>query len=158
MKHICNVILWAALGGYCLFSLINNFEDPLVDDQLVEITDEWKEDMSSIGLNGEDLLQRVDKIVVVDKIPYGLFNSKSTDDLMGRADYSTRSIYILSRKYERAQLKALVYHELGHYIFQLNHGDEGDVMSTYISEDPNYYEENWELILNKYLKRCKSNA
>ena len=156
VKQIFNIIIIGLLVGFIVFSFQQNGEDPTVDDQLVEIVDDWKKDMNSVGLDGGNLIKRVDKIIIVDRIPVGLLNSRSTKGVMGRFDYSTRSIYILSRKYERYQLKALVYHELGHYLFNLNHTDGEFIMSTYITEEDGYYKNNWDILLPKYLYKCKN--
>ena len=155
IKQILNMIVIGILVGFVIFSFQANQVDPVVDDQITQIVEDWKEDVSTVGLDGNELIKRIDKIKIVERIPIGLFNSRSTDGVIGRFDYSTRSIYILARKYEEHQLKALVYHELGHYLFNLNHTDGEYIMSTHISEDKGYYKNNWDNLLPKYLEKCK---
>lgn len=155
LRTIGNIILIGLLIGFSIWTLQGNKKDPVVDTQLEQIVSDWKKDINSAGLDADALIKRVDKIQIVKKIPYGLLNTESTTDVVGRADHSTRSIWILERKYERHQLKALVYHELGHYLFNLNHTGDGLIMSTEIKEEPGYYKNNWDRILPIYLNKCK---
>jgi hypothetical protein len=156
MKKLINILCIAFIAALFIWTYQRNEIDPEVDPILTTIVEDWKKDIDAVGLNGSYQIKRIDKIIIVDRIPYGLLNGRTTKGVMGRSDYSTRSIYILNRNYSRGQLKALVYHELGHYIFQLDHDpNESHIMHTYIEEEPGYYKKNWNTLLPIYLKKCK---
>lgn len=156
MKKIGNILVISFVIAMFLWTYERNDVYPTVDPTLTSIVEEWKQDMNTIGVDGDKEIRRVDNIKIVKKIPYGLLNHRSTKGVMGKADYGTRSIYILERQYTRAQLKALVYHELGHYIFQLEHDHESTLMSTYLHEEDGYYENNLDSLIQIYLKKCKA--
>lgn len=155
LRTLGNIILIGIVIGFIVWSWKGNMTEPIVDDPIVNIVSEWKRDIKSIGLDSDALIMRVDKIQIVDRIPYGLLNSGGTDKVIGKADHGTRSIYILNRDYEEYQLKALVYHELGHYLFNLKHEGDGLIMSLEIKEESGYYINNWDSILPIYLDKCK---
>ncbi len=155
LRTLGSIILIGLVIGFSVWTLQNNKKDPVVDTQLQSIISDWKKDINSVGLDADALIMRVDKVQIVERIPYGLLNRASTNDIIGRADHSTRTIWILERKYERHQLKALVYHELGHYIFNLHHVGDGLMMSTDIKEESGYYKDNWDILLPIYLDKCK---
>jgi len=154
--NLINTIVLGALLGYCIWSFLGNKKMPTYNSKQVEtISQEWIQDMNKIGLNGNSLIKRVDKIMVVDEIPVGFLNQERTVDIMGRSDLGSRTIWILNRPMKKGQLKALIYHELGHYVFNLKHEGSGDIMSTYIKEDKGYYKKNWDNLLPKYLDKCR---
>jgi hypothetical protein len=159
LKTLGNLIACGCLIGFFLWTYQKNQIEPTIDGGILmeSIITDWKKDMTSIGLDADALIMRVDRIKIVNHIPSGFLNSNSTESVVGRSDHSTRTIWILERNYESFQLKALVYHELGHYLFNLKHiGDDGLIMSTEIKEEPNYYKAKWNSILPIYLTKCKA--
>tara|TARA_B100000497_G_C7579737_1_gene349069 strand:- start:85 stop:603 length:519 start_codon:yes stop_codon:yes gene_type:complete len=156
IRAIGTILIIGTLIGYCGWSIMMNERDPVYNSDVVEsIVEEWKQDINSMGIDADTELKTVDQILVVDSIPYGFLNSGHTKEVMGRSDLGSRSVWILKRPMKRDQLKALIYHELGHYVFQLNHEGTGEIMSTYIKEDSGYYKRNWNRLLPIYLNKCK---
>ena len=155
LRTLGNIIIWGFIIGFIIWNYQGNTQDPVIDTRIESIVSDWKQDINSIGLDADDLIKRVDRIKIVDRIPIGLINGGSTTSVIGRSDHSTRTIWILNRDYESYQLKALVYHELGHYLFDLDHTGDGLIMSLEIKEESNFYITNWNSILPIYLAKCK---
>ncbi len=152
MKKIINLILCGCALAFILWSYQNNQVDPTIEDPKIRlIVEEWKRDMNHAGLNGDKLIKRVDRIIVVKQIP-----SQEKSHTVGKSDHGTRTIWIRERQYEHEYLKALVYHELGHYIFDLNHQGTGEIMSKYLIEETGHYKKNWDTLLPIYLDKCKN--
>lgn len=155
MKYLVNISLIGLLVGYIMWSLNQNQVDPVINDTRIEaIVEDWKNDMRSIGINGDEKIRYLDQITIVDQIPEGMLD-RITPTQVGKSDRGNRAIWILNREYSNAYLKALVYHEIGHYMFDLHHEGKGQIMSSHIVEEPGHYESNWELILPIYLEKCK---
>jgi len=156
LKSFFSLLIIGFLLALFLRAYLNDEQDPVVNNSEVSlIVEDWKRDMQDAGLDGDQLIKRVDYIAVVDSIPYGFLNAQKTRDIMGRSDHGARTVWILSRSYTPGQLKALVYHELAHYIFNLGHGQEHEIMATYIKEEPGYYQTYWDRLLPIYLEKCK---
>lgn len=156
LKGFFSLLIIGFLIALFLRAILNDRKDPVINNSEVSlIVEDWKRDMSEIGLDGDQLIKRLDYILVVDSIPHGFLNGQKTRDIMGRSDYGARTVWILSRSYAPGQLKALVYHELAHYIFGLDHGKEHEIMATYIKEEPGYYQTYWDRLLPIYLEKCK---
>jgi len=156
LKGFFSLLIIGFLIALFLRAILNDRKDPEINNSEVSlIVEDWKRDMSEIGLDGDQLIKRLDYILVVDSIPHGFLNQQKTRDIMGRSDWGSRSIYILSRGYSPGQLKALVYHELAHYMFDIKHGEKHEIMATYIKEEPGYYRLNWDYLLEVYLEKCK---
>lgn len=156
LKTLGTLVTIGILVGYSVWAIINNEQDPVYNSSEVEsIVSEWKQDINNAGIDADTEIKTVDRILIVDSIPHGFLNSELTTDIMGRSDLSTRTIWILNRPMKRDQLKALLYHELGHYVFNLDHEGTGDIMSTHIKEDNGYYAQHWAHLLPKYLQKCK---
>jgi hypothetical protein len=152
MKKIINLILAGCGIAFILWTYQNNQIDPVMEDPEIRlIVEEWKRDMNSIGLNGDKLIKRVDRIMIVKQIP-----SQEKSHTVGKSDHGTRTIWIRERQYEPEYLKALVYHELGHYLFDLKHLGTGEIMSKHLLEEPGYYKKNWDNLLPIYLDKCKN--
>ena len=156
MKYVVNILLIGTMIGYIMWSWGQNQVDPVINDTRVEaIVDDWKNDMRSIGINGDEMICYLDQITIVDQIPEGPLDQIDPNQV-GKSDTGNRAIWILNREYSYAYLKALVYHEIGHYMFDLHHKGTGLIMSSHIVEEPGYYESNWDSILPIYLEKCKS--
>ena len=51
--------------------------------------------------------------------------------------------------------RIILYHELGHYVFNLKHCHERSIMyHRCLSED--YYRDNYDRLVKEYLTKCKS--
>jgi hypothetical protein len=156
LKGFFSLLIIGFLIALFLRAILNDRKDPVINNSEISlIVEDWKRDMSEIGLDGDQLIKRLDYILVVDSVPNGFLNRQKTRDIMGRSDWGSRSIYILSRGYSSGQLKALVYHELAHYMFDIKHGEKYEIMATYIKEEPGYYRLNWDYLLERYLEKCK---
>jgi hypothetical protein len=103
----------------------------------------WEEDVRSRGLDPSGSLGRLRSLTVVD-----------TKDFAGLCDLGNRRIQISKRQMNRGywSTRAAVYHELGHLVFNLKHGDCGIMNSNTYEEE--YYRENWDLLLEEYLDKC----
>ena len=155
MKALANILFLGGIIGFCVWTWEQNKKDPVIQDpRIVSIVEDWKKDMSSVGIDGETLIKRIDRILIVDTIPEGFIDHVSQDQV-GKSDRGTRTVWILNRDYEPEYLKALVYHEIGHYLFDLKHEGNGLIMSTYIKEEPGYYKQNWDSLLPVYLEKCR---
>ena len=156
LKGFFSLLIIGFLIALFLRAILNDRKDPVINNSEISlIVEDWKRDMSEIGLDGDQLIKRLDYILVVDSVPNGFLNRQKTRDIMGHSDWGSRSIYILSRGYSPGQLKALVYHELAHYMFDIKHGEKYEIMATYIKEEPGYYRLNWDYLLERYLEKCK---
>ena len=155
MKTLSNILFIGLIIGFLVWTWEQNKKDPVIQDpRIVNIIKDWKKDMSSVGIDGETKIKYIDRILIVDTIPEGYIDHV-TENQVGKSDHSTRTIWILNRDYEREYLKALVYHEIGHYLFHLKHEGNGLIMSSYIKEEPGYYKQNWDRILPIYLEKCR---
>jgi len=155
MKTLMNIIFIGGVIGFCFWTLEQNKKDPEIQDpRIVNIIEDWKKDMSSVGIDGETKIKYIDRILIVDTIPEGFIDHVSQDQV-GKSDRSTRTIWIRNRDYNPDYLKALVYHEIGHYLFHLKHEGNGLIMSTHIKEEPGYYKQNWDSLLPIYLEKCR---
>jgi hypothetical protein len=152
MKTIISALMIGGLIGYMTWTWGKNQTEPVIEDpRITKVIEDWKHDLDSVGLDSETLIRRVDYIKLVKQIP----NDPDTL-VVGNASWTTRTIYILDRSYEPEYLKALVYHELGHYLFNLDHRDKGMIMSAELLEEPGYYKQNWSRLLPVYLEKCKN--
>ena len=156
LKSFFSLVIIGFLLALLVRAILQDQHDPVINNSEVsQIVEDWKRDMGSIGLDGDELIKRVDYISVVDSIPHGFLNQQRTRDIMGRSDWGARTVWILNREYTAGQLKALVYHELAHYMFDIKHSDEHEIMATYIKEEPGYYQTHWDRLLPIYLEKCK---
>jgi len=53
-------------------------------------------------------------------------------------------------------IRAAVYHELGHYVFDLKHVGYFSIMNSEVLRNWQY-EDQWESMKNEYLNHCKEN-
>ena len=121
---------------------------PVVDARLKPALIDWMEDMRDLGLDVKWRYGRLDWILV-----------ESSGHLAGHSDPGSGTLMVSEQALSRGPwtAKAVLYHELGHYIFGLNHTDEISIMyKENLPED--YYRENWPELLNDYLTQCKNNG
>lgn len=155
MKTVVNIIFLGISIGYICWLWGQMQKDPVIQDpRIIGIIEDWKRDVSSVGIDGETQIKYIDQIAIVDIIPEG-YTDRVTKRQVGKSDHSNRTIWILNRDYDPDYLKALVYHEIGHYLFNLKHEGAGIIMSAHIVEEPGYYKQNWDRLLPIYLEKCR---
>lgn len=119
---------------------------PEVDPRLDSVVTQWEKDVDNIDYqNG---FYRLDHIKVV----------KDLGPACGHYDFGTRTITVSEDRLDAGpySLMTTVYHELGHYVFKLEHDYSESIMhpNSYSEE---YYRENWDVLLSKYLSKCRAN-
>ncbi len=121
---------------------------PIVDPKLREMVDDWHCDMRTANIDYLTGFNRIEKIGLV----------AQENQYAGKTEYSTRSIKINCRQLETGyyRTKATVYHELGHYVFKLEHGSCAIMQESCPSEEE--LEENWKEWVNEYLQLCINNS
>jgi hypothetical protein len=147
MKKIIGIILLGLLCYYGVrYSNHMNSGEIKVSPPLVTIVNEWKATMHTHHLQIAPF-QRIRMIIVVD--------DSVVDFDAGLCNKQLQFIYISKSTIKKGYwaTKAAVWHELGHYVFELEHGD--GIMSTYIMED-DLYEEGWYELEKQYLNECKA--
>ena len=127
--------------------------DMTVDPLLVELLNEWKKDMADNDIYYATTFNRLHKIIVVE-------DSLITGSKQGNVAYANmyeHNIKISKGIVERGRLvtKATLYHELGHYVFDLDHVDAYCLMHEYSHEEADL-KKNWDYLLDMYLIRCKN--
>ena len=146
MKRILIFLLLVPLFYFCLQSYLRYVEQPPdVDQTLISLVEEWRQLMENNGIEHEAGFNRIDII----RISYD--NSMS-----GHSDKINREI-VINENQLRSGLyssRAVVYHELGHYVFCLKHDSKKSIMySKDLGES--YYKNNWETLQNNYINKCK---
>ncbi|MEM4379611.1 MAG: hypothetical protein QXL01_02860 [Thermoplasmatales archaeon] len=65
--------------------------------------------------------------------------------------FGEREIILAPYLYETDYLqKSVIYHELGHCLFDLGHDPDGSLMSEYIFDQEEYWKDNWAEELKKF--------
>lgn len=121
-------------------------QEPFVDPQISSLVEEWKDLMEANGIRYEAGFKRIDNIIIA--------NSNSH---AGMADKINGIIYLDIDEIKRGPYTAriILYHELGHYVFNLKHCHERSIMyHKCLSED--YYRDNYDRLVKEYLTKCKS--
>ena len=151
MKIFQRILEIIILGGFLGLGLLHyngNKEAPVIDSRLSELVIEWQGDLDSRGISYN--MNMLDHIKVVDSIPGDIFGD---GDPMraGFADQSKRTIFIRNdSNYAMIHVKVILYHELAHYMFNINHVKYG-ILAEKLEEDPNHYIDNWDIFLLEYL-------
>ena len=117
----------------------------IISPFLVPYVNEWKSDMDDAGISYQKEFADIRHL-------------KLTDFFFNQAGTSSRFNHMILIddnliKHGSLSVKATVYHELGHYIFQLQHGS--CVIMEKIAHPESDYAENWNTYLNEYLITCK---
>jgi hypothetical protein len=152
MRSIRNAIIgFFIFAGLLWVGLINLQEKKEMSDLYISpsIRAEclnWQRKIEKEGIDPRSAIARISSIRVV-----------QTDEYVGIYDRSRSEIKISSRVFERGEYsaKCAIYHELGHSVFNLEHGDCGIMNETVLSEE--YLRINWERLLTEYLNRCYEN-
>jgi hypothetical protein len=121
--------------------------EPVVDPALYSVVNEWKSDMQAAGIDYTRAFRRLHEIKISDL----------GDKLAGSCNRFSKKIIVSKVVVERGaySLKGTLYHELGHYVFDLKHGS-CEIMRS--DAYPNsMYEKNWEEFKQEYLAACKAN-
>lgn len=117
-----------------------------VDPNLETLVEEWKSEMTEHGLPYEGPYKRIRRIEVVDD--YGVSN------LAGQCNHTTGEIGIGKEQILKGYYttKVILWHELGHYVFDLDHVDGISIMNG-STRPEGFYKENWEELKASYLKQ-----
>lgn len=139
------IIFLLSACGVWFYRYVNNPErDQSYDERIVPLLDEWKSQLDSANIQYESALKRVDFIKVMDDYPN-----------CGKSDLGKRTITLnlncLNEGLYSARL--LLWHELGHSVFQLKH-KTGTIMNRE-PLDEEYIRDNWEYFKQEYINQCK---
>ncbi len=142
-------ILAIALGcyyGVAYYQAVNNSE-PEVDPSLQEIVVQWKNAMRSEGIDYHAGFNRIDHIQVVSE--YGVD--------AGQYDKGSRTISISKEVMVKGfySTRVALYHELGHYVFNLEHTDDHTRVMFHKTIDETIYKILWNEMKEQYLINCR---
>jgi Zn-dependent peptidase ImmA (M78 family) len=161
MKKIIGLILILGLVYYGVkYHSHMNQPTVQVDERLVPFVNEWIEMMDEEQIryvyefNDINLIAIVEDSVVLRHMR--LYNMKGP--AVALSDPITQMIIIGESQAAKGEhtLRATVWHELGHYIYNLHHVDGYYLMNEY-SYSEKEYEADWDMFKTNYLIRCKRN-
>jgi hypothetical protein len=138
-----------SFGTYYYVTISNDISEIIVDDSLMPFYEEWKKDMHQYDIDYSNL-KWLRKIVVSDYM---------SDITGGISSTWFKKIQINSRCFEYGYwyTKYVVYHELGHYVFNMNHGSCYIMKSGFPADEENL-STNWKIHLEEYVKVAKSSV
>lgn len=151
LKHaILDLIFFGAIFSaiYLAFNQPVGLE-PKIDRELSPIVDEWKSHLNSAGLDYQRGFNRVDSIILIDSMER---------DIAGHYNKANGCIRISKNQIESGpySARAVVFHELGHYVFDLEHCINCIIMNpNLISEE--YYRTHWNEAITEYINQCAEN-
>lgn len=121
---------------------------PVVDHRLESALSDWQADMEEADLDVEWRMGRLEGIIVYEST----FKA-------GHSDPGSRIVYVSNRALKLGPwtAKATLYHELGHFIFGLNHTDEISIMYKETLPEE-FYRDHWPELYQDYLTQCKRHA
>ena len=122
--------------------LTKNDQPPVVDARLETAVKQWHRDLA--GLNVKRGWNRLDHIKVAT-----LGNNRK-----GCADILTKTVIVSEQQLAAGPYSTAgtLYHELGHYLFKLEHGDCAIMRTTAWTEEE--YRENWSKFVAEYVELC----
>ena len=141
IKAIVFVFVVSLLTLFLATQYANTEREPYVDPEISLLVEEWKDLMDRNEIRYEAGFKRIDYII--------LANSNIHS---GTSDKTNRTIYLNIRDVRSGPYTArsILYHELGHYVFNLKHCDEKSIMySECLSE------EHYKFLIEIYLNKCK---
>jgi hypothetical protein len=140
------VIVIAAIAVGLSLMLSTKGTGPEIDPRLSAVVEEWKRDMDTRGIDYKKSFKRLLKVSIVDISP----------NHVGESRRSTRSVSISACALDRGDyfIRALIYHELGHFVFHLDHMD-GVIMTSPVLTNAEY-EEQWQEAVDEYLTACEA--
>lgn len=150
MRKWIGLILICLLGYYGVrYSQYMNSGHIEISSPLVPMVNEWKSVMYTQHLPIKPF-KRIRKIIIVD--------DSVVDGDVAYCDKYKQIIYISKSTITKGYwtTKAAVWHELGHFIFELDHVNDLDIMNTYVLREDEY-RDNWPQLEKNYLKKCKAN-
>lgn len=121
---------------------------PVVDHRLEFALSTWQADMEEADLDINWRFGRLERITV-----------DQSKFLAGHSDPGRQIISVSNQvlKLGPWTTRATLYHELGHFIFGLNHTDEIGIMyRETLPED--LYRDQWPELYQEYLTQCKRHA
>lgn len=150
MRKIIGVILLSVLCyyGVMYYDYMNSGEIE-ISPELVAIVDDWKTEMDALNLSIKPF-NRIRHIIIV-------------DDSVVDYDYAYCSkrnqvIYIARSTISKGPYttKGAMWHELGHYVFELKHKNKFAIMNANGYSELEY-RDNWDELRLNYFKYCKEN-
>jgi len=137
MKTVGIIVFFGTLFG--LASMLSN-QDGRYDRELQAEYRNWVKVMESHDID----VSKSENLQVLD------FKNMS-DDIAGETNIFSDLIYVNEDMREhKATVKAIIWHELGHYTFDLKHG-ECDLMNAERFEH-DYYKQNWRVLRAEYIE------
>lgn len=143
------IIAAAVLGTFMLLVHATHDETgPRVDVALSKYVEEWKWDVSQANIEYQPAFNRLKSIEVTD----------TQESYAGVTVTSARKIKINLKHLSSGEyrVRATLYHELGHFVFGLDHGSCAIMQEECQSEEQ--LEENWKEYVNEYLQLCINNS
>ena len=144
---ILGVLMVLCYYGVALYQQANN-RPPTVDRELRALVNQWENRMIDQHLNYRDGYRRIKTIRVSNRMDYGV---------AGHFDYGTREIIINRSMIDSGffATRATLWHELGHYVFKLDHSDSPDEIMYYKTKADIEYKLYWESMADIYYNKCK---
>lgn len=151
MRKIFGLVIGCLCIGAAVLAIKGDEKPPVIDAKLEPYVLQWQRDMDSAGVPYD--LNSIDYIRSVERVPTRLGGNK--DPLTaGYSDLLLRTIYVRdTAKYDPIHVKVIVYHELAHSLLGIDeHQQEGEILGSRLIEDPEYYSENWSILLLNYIE------
>ena len=149
MKKIIGILLIMATVyyGVAYYNMVNN-SPPRVDPALREIVTQWENHMLNEGIDYQAGFNRISYIRIVDD--YGVD--------AGHFDKGSKTINISKVQMKKGyySTRAAVWHELGHFVFNLNHDDDPTDVMFYKSLEEIEYKLIWNDMTEHYSIKCKA--
>jgi hypothetical protein len=149
MKHIKESIIVFFIFAASLWIGLSHFrekkkmKDIQISSSILAECLNWERKVESMGIDPSGAIARISSIQVI-----------NTEEYAGVYDRSSSRIEISSRVFDKGEysVRSTIYHELGHAVFKLEHGDCGIMNDRILSEE--YLRNNWDDLLTEYLKKC----
>lgn len=135
---------------------VANKDLPRIDPEVQEFVDQFMHDCQ---LRRKDCYQKLSRVREIKVIEMVTFAEEEPGETIGRCYYGTLSSTIhLSKdamRYADRYIKALVYHELGHCMYDLDHVERpGAVMSPYLPPLL-YLVFQWDALLDEFFEQIR---
>lgn len=139
----------ACFAGVGIYQLLNDGKEPEVSYDLQQMVQEWKNQMKKENINYSDGFNRIESISITDD--YGV--------IVGQCNPLKRSITISLRQVKHGYFstRGALWHELGHYVFKLEHDDNPNTIMYYKSLKEEEYKASWDSMKEYYFNKCKDN-
>jgi hypothetical protein len=150
MKKLSVFILMVVVGYYGVHTFlgISNMP-PTVAPELQSMVQQWKNQMRKQGIEYKAGFNRIKAIQIVDD--YGVS--------AGHFDKGTRTISISKAQILEGYFSTRVtlWHELGHYVYDLDHDNNPEKIMYHKSLNENDYKLIWDDMKDSYFIKCRSN-